>query len=110
MEKIPVHNNTEMPIYVAGRMIPPGETRHFDPAQVPPEHRPTPPEEASVEQPPVDPLAVILEGNVNEVLAGIDALDADELSRLEQLEAEGKDRKTVLEAVAARRLTLAAAG
>jgi hypothetical protein len=30
MNEFQVLNNTDSPMYVAGMMIPPGETRHFD--------------------------------------------------------------------------------
>ena len=62
-QKIPVTNSGAMPMYVAGLMIPPGETRHFDHDLVPLHLRP-----AIVEPEPdetqFDPLAELIEGTV----------------------------------------------
>lgn len=100
-EKIPVHNSGAMPIYVAGQMIPPGETRHFDADMVPPEFRPAPAAEAEQTE-PEDTLAK-LSGEKLSVLMPIlkDLADA-ELERLGELEqAKGDEaRKTLLSAIA----------
>lgn len=105
--RVPVENNSQMPIYVAGVMIPPGETRHFEEDQLPPEYRSSasPP----VEEQPVDPLVTILAMNVADVVNGLPALSDEELDRLETLEAEGKARKGVIAAVTADRLRRAEA-
>ena len=70
--KIGVENRTDSPMYVGGMMIPAGETRHFEPEALPAEYRPAPVVEDAPEAGP-DALAVILEGSVREVLAGVDA-------------------------------------
>ena len=97
--KIPVSNNSAMPIYVGAAMVPPGETRHFDEQDVPHHLRPAPVEAAKVEA-PADPLAELLKGNVAAVVAALpDLADAD-VERLGELEQAGQARKGVLSAVA----------
>lgn len=98
MEQVPVENKGKSPIYVAGVMIPPGETRHFADDMLPPEFRSAAPVAAEVEA--GDPLAELLDGNVHEVMGGLDVLSADFLLRLEALEQAGKNRKGVLAAIA----------
>ena len=99
-EKIPVHNPGAMPIYVAGLMIPPGETRHFNLDQVPDHLRPA----AAEPEPeaPGDPLAELIKGTVKEVSAAIPGLSDEDLSRLGDLEQGegGAARKGVLSAIA----------
>lgn len=95
--RVPIENNGQMPIYVAGVMIPPGEIRHFEDDQLPPEFRAP----AVVEEvPEIDPLADLLAMKVDNVVNGLAALSDEELARLEVLEAEGKQRKGVLEGIA----------
>ena len=97
--KYPVTNTTAMPIYVGLLMIPPGETRHFDLDQLPPEHRPAP--DVPEPEAPKDRLAEIAKMNAGSVVAILADLDAEDLARLQSLEAAGKARITVLEAIAA---------
>lgn len=99
--KLPIENKSAMPIYVAGVMIPPGETRHFDDAQIPPEYRQAAP---VLEALPVDPLNTLLDENVAVVVGELDGLPDDELVRLEGLELARKKRKGVLEGIAAEQL------
>ncbi len=98
--KIPVNNDTAMPIYVAGQMIPPGETRHFDPDQVPPHLRPKAPEPEP--EAPSDSLAELLDHSVKDIVAQIPALSDADLERLGDLEQAkgGEARKTLLGAIA----------
>lgn len=99
--KIPVTNNGAMAMYVAGLMIPPGETRHFDADLVPLHLRPAA-QEPEADKTQFDPLAELIEGTVKEVAAEIPALSDEDLSRLGELE-QGKGdaaRKGVLSAVA----------
>lgn len=96
-EKIPVENKTKMPMYVAGLMIPPGETRHFDLHQVPAEFRPVAAKVVEVEK--ADPLLAILLGAVAAVVMGLPTLSDDELHRMAALETHGKNRKGVLAAI-----------
>lgn len=100
--RVPIENTGLMPLYVAGVMIPPGETRHFDDDQLPPEFRQP---SAEAEAPPaLDPLLDILAMKVADVEAGLPALSDMELDRLEMLEIESHNRKGVIAAVAEERL------
>lgn len=96
--RVPIENKGQMPIYVAGAMIPPGETRLFEEEALPPEYRPA----AAVvdEAVLIDPLAEVLLLSVDKVAKGLADLSAEELARLQLLEMEGKARKTLLEAIA----------
>lgn len=100
--KIPIENKGKSPIYVAGVMIPDGETRHFDIEQLPPEYRPQ--QEAAIAPVPplVSPLEEILRAPVKTVLAGVDALTLEELQALIALEqAAEKPRSTLVSALQA---------
>lgn len=110
MSKIPVTNNGKMNIWVGGQMIPPGETRHFEPHHVPPEYRPAPATAAPAEpETPDDPLEIVRAGNVKEVTSALPALSLEDLDRLEALEnASETPRKGVLSAITADRLRRAA--
>lgn len=115
MEKIPVHNNTAMPIYVGGAMIPPGETRHFNADQVPPEYRPAKVEEAQADEPgkeiaPEEGVKLILAGTVDTVKATLADLSDATLALLKDAEEAGKNRSSLLEAVDAELLKRQAGG
>ncbi|MBI5920269.1 MAG: hypothetical protein HY847_01320 [Betaproteobacteria bacterium] len=107
-EKVPVTNNTKMAIYVAGTMIPPGETRHFDSNQVPAEFRPAPQVEPEDET-QFDPLAELIAHNVKEITAALPGLSDEDLERLGDMEqAKGENaRKSLLNAIAEAQLTRA---
>lgn len=93
---IGVENKSASPMYVAGVMIPAGETRHFEDAALPPEYRAAP-AGGVVPPAPADPLAVILAGSVREIVAGVDALSNAEIGALFMLEElAAKPRKTLL--------------
>ena len=109
MERIPVENKTAMARYVAGCMIPPGETRHFDKSQVPREYWPVAAQETKAEAPD-DPLAELLKGNVPSVVAALPGLSDDDLDRLGELEQKGAARKGVLNAIGEALLTRADRG
>ena len=94
--KVPVHNHTEMPIYVGVSMILPGETRHFDPQDVPHHMRPSEEEIAALE----DPMAELAGGTVADAVARIPTLSLPDLERLGELEQTGKARVTLLSAIA----------
>lgn len=100
--RVPIENKGQMPLYVAGVMIPPGEIRHFEDDQLPPEYRA--PADAISEAVPLDPLLDILKMKVADVAAGLAALSDEELDRLEMLESEGQNRKGVITAVVEERL------
>lgn len=103
--RVPIENKGQMPIYVAGVMIPPGETRHFEEDQIPQEFRQ--PAESEQQDALADPLLSILEANTAAVTVGLPTLSDEDLARLEALEAEGKNRKGVLSAIAAEKLARA---
>lgn len=108
-QKIPVTNTSAMPIYVAGQMIPAGETRHFDADQVPPHLRPAAPEPE--EEAPVDPVAQILGHSVSAIKDMLPSLSDTELEALgaaEQL--ADKPRTTLLGAIAEEQLARAEKG
>lgn len=105
--RVPIENNGQMPIYVGGVMIPPGETRHFEDDMLPPEFRA--PAEVQEEPEALDPLLAVRNGTVDHIKLGLPDLNDEELDRLEMLEAEGKARKTLIEAIAEERLRRAEA-
>ncbi len=99
----PVTNNTKMPIYVGADMIPPGETRHFYPSQVPEHLRPV---KATEPAPKArDELAELSEKAANDIIAAIPGLSDENLTRLEDLEHarmvknSPAARKTILSAI-----------
>ncbi len=93
---IGVENKGASPMYVAGVMIPAGETRHFEDAELPPEFRPAVAGEV-VPPAPAHPLAVLLAGSVREIVAGVDALSDAEIDALIELEEQSeRPRKTLL--------------
>lgn len=107
-DRIPVHNATAMPMYVAGAMIPPGETRHFPAHQVPAHLRPAP-KEAEPEA-PADPLAELVKRPVKEIEHALSGLSDADLVRLIELDAaDGTPRKTLAEEVAEEQLRRASA-
>ncbi|MCB5187375.1 hypothetical protein LG200_05070 [Methylobacillus caricis] len=85
MDKIPVSNTTDCPIWVGASMVAPGETRHFYPHEVPPEFRPA---EAPVEEPAADtdPLADLLELSIKAIKAQFGTLTFEQLEKLGELE------------------------
>lgn len=97
--RIPVTNNTQMPIYVGSNMIPAGETRDLPESQVPAHHRPReePPEPPAA---PDDPYTTLLEHNVGTVVAALPAMSVEEIEKLGELEQLGQARKGVLSAIA----------
>lgn len=101
MGKQYVENTGNSPLWVGGAMIMPGEGREvvlLDEASAPPD------------EPEIDPDAALhelLAGTVAEVSASLEGLQLDTLNRLQALEADGKNRKGVLEAVANAAIALA---
>lgn len=93
-------------MFVAGRLIPPGETKVFAENEVPAHLKP-----ASMPAPlpsePEDKLLELLDQGVREIAKAIEArnpdgtpvLSSDELERLAAAEANGKTRKTLMEAL-----------
>lgn len=112
MPKKYIENDTDHVMYVGGKMIPPGEGREIDEAQLPAEHRDVP--VPATEEPESDGLTEadlleLLEGNVDQVTAALADLDAEALIHLSALEGErSHPRKTVMAAIEAERLKRAA--
>jgi hypothetical protein len=102
MERIPVRNDTAMPIYVGAHMVPPGETGLFFPDQVPPHLRPVP-DVPVVEAEPVDAVAELFKGKgkAKDIIAALPELSNEQLDQLAALEqARGAEaRSTVLGAI-----------
>ncbi len=105
MAKIPVKNNGKNPLPVAGAMILPGETRHFEEQEVPPHLRPSAagPEKTD---PPADPVLALLDikGGVKNIIPKLSELSDDNLARLKQAEQDGKTRDGLTKAIAVEEL------
>lgn len=97
---VPVTNNNEMPIYVAGVMIPAGETKFFPAHHVPEHLRDTVPSEAEPEA-PADPIQELLAKKVPQLVASLPFLADDVYAALKAAEeAAAKPRKGLLNAFA----------
>lgn len=109
---IGIENKTESPMYLAGTMIPAGETRHFEAESLPAEYRegePGPQSGAAPDVVPPDDVAALLAGSVRDVVAGAAALSDADVDRLIELEeAAAKPRKSLLTALAEMQLARAA--
>lgn len=100
MNRVPFHNSTDKGMYVGNVFIPAGGTRTVDAALLPPAQET--PAEASPDA--GDPIAALAAGKVTEIVAALPGLDADQLKALDAAERAGKNRTTVLEAIALRQL------
>lgn len=105
MQQIPIENRGKTTIYVGGRMIPPGETRHFPEDEIPPEFRQ--PAETRAEPAAADPVQEFLAASAAQITGGLDVLSDQFLEAAENAEMGGKARKGVLQALAAERLARA---
>lgn len=109
MNKTVIHNDSDQPRYVAGRLIPPGESRAFSTHELPVEHR------AAVVQvaAQTDPFAVVkdlLALPLKDLVPRLPGLPARQLEQLEQLENQSdKPRKGLLNEITAEVLRRAAA-
>lgn len=109
MNKIPVCNVSASAIFVGSIMVPPGETRLFEPHEVPPEYRIDAPDEAS-DFTPEDPLLALAALSIAQLALGLPDLSDDELDRLEIIEQEkAKPRAGALAEITAERLRRAEA-
>ena len=103
-----ITNPGKTPMYVAGRYIGPGETRHFEDHEVPPHML----EEAiNTETSRHNPSATTPQASSEkaaDLIARLASLSVEQLLELEQQEHDGKKRKGVLEAIAKELLTRAA--
>ena len=99
--KIPVTNSGRTAMYVGAAMIPAGETRHFEEAEVPHHLRPKP---DVTEEPaaPADKIADLSKKPAREIIEQIAQLSNEQLDRLSALEqAKGsKARSSLLSAIA----------
>lgn len=105
-KRIVVHNPSAMLLYVGSEVVPPGETRDFPESQVPAHLRsaaaPTAPE------PVADPLADLLNHPVKAIAAalaersdlGVPVVSDEQLAALKAAEEAGKNRSTLLAAIA----------
>lgn len=100
VEKIPVTNNTAMPIYVGSSMVPAGETRHFDIDQVPLHLRPQKAEPVEIAPAVSGLLVALLEKSVPSIKEEFHVLTLEELEQLGELEQFGQARKSLLSALA----------
>lgn len=98
---VSVSNDGKTDMVVAGRVILPGETRHFDPRDVPLALRPESDVGAREKPPePVDPMQTLLGESViiiKEAIPNLEGRELVELCRLE--EASVKPRSTLLAAI-----------
>ena len=110
-DKIAVTNNTASLWFVAGQMVPPGETRHFDAEQVPEHMRPVPDTPAVVEPAEPDPVGELQAHSIKEIMEMVPALTVDELGQLRDREAAAMSpRSTLLAALDKEMLDRAAGG
>lgn len=106
---VPVTNPGASPMFVAGAMIAPGETRIFAADALPPEYC-TAPAAPAAAAPGADALLAIAALPVAQMSAGLPALTDEELERLEALEqGKAKPRNGALAAITAERLRRAEA-
>lgn len=107
MEKqIPIHNPNAMPIYVAGVMIPPNETRHFAAHQVPEHFLPV--AESQAPGPVLDDeltqdLKELLTEPVEVIARTLKGAPPEGLDQVEAVEKAGQARAEVLHVIAAER-------
>lgn len=104
--KIPIANTGKNHMSVGSYLIPPGETRHIEEAEVP--HHLRPKKEEEKKEAPADPLTELLAGNVPSVVAALPELSVEQIEKLGELEQAGGKRKGVLSALAEALLTRAA--
>jgi hypothetical protein len=98
-KKVPVTNNTQMPIYVGTTMIPAGETMHFDERDVPAHLLPPKAAEPAPEA-PADPLEERLAKPVQAIVAEFGNLSTDQVEKLGDMERKAdKPRKSLLAAI-----------
>lgn len=110
MPKRYVHNDTAAVMFVAGRMLQPGEGREIDGEELPPEGADTP-GAIELQIPSAEEVAQALQaGTVVTITAALPGLDAETLDALEMLEAaQDNPRVTLQQAIAAERLDRAKA-
>lgn len=82
-------------------MIPPGESRTFEPHEIPKMYHDT---VLAEKIPNTNPIIEVLNAKVPQVIAGLADLSGDELDQLEKAEISGKNRKGIIDAITEERL------
>lgn len=99
-DRIPVTNRTAMPLFVAGVMIPAGETKLFPAHHVPDNLRDTAPQEAEVEATD-DPIQELLAMKIPEIVAALPQMSPEDYAAVKEAEnAFGNPRKGLRKAFA----------
>ncbi len=83
--KVPVHNASKSPMYIAGRMVAPGETRHFEENEVPHKYRPQAAAEV-VDAPAGDAIDQLLAKPLAEILEAVKTMSKEEVNALGERE------------------------
>lgn len=96
--KVPVTNNTKMPMWVGSSMIPPGETRHFEAHHVPQHLRPKSAVKAKPEAPA--PITTVLDKTIPEIVALMPTWSDEDLDAIKQAEQAGKTRAGLMKSIA----------
>lgn len=100
MPKVPHTNDTDKFMHVGSVTIPPGETRDVDPTLLPGYE----PEEEEKPQEHDNPLDDILLKSIADIVTLLPEVPSEQLLELEAMESVGKNRKGLLEAIAAEQL------
>ncbi len=95
MKRIPIHNKGETIKYVAGRAIPPQETRVFDAHEV----RHLVPAEKKEPDVPTDPVLDLLDRPIKDIIPDLPNLSGDDIQRLKLAEQNGNTRETLIKAI-----------
>jgi hypothetical protein len=99
MSKVPYTNNTSRHMNVGGKLIAPGDTREVDQRDVPGFKQAAKPAPAERDQ-----VRELLEKGVKAIVSELPNLTDAQLIALADGEKAGKDRKSLLEAIAAEQL------
>lgn len=104
-----IENPTASPLFIGGKLIPPGEGRDIDVRLLPPEHQDAPPTAQEPAAPaPVDLVALVKDLHakpVKDIVAELPTLDAQVFALLAQAESEhAKPRTSLLAALDAERI------
>lgn len=106
-----IENTTANPLFVGGKMIPPGEGRDIDASLLPPEHQDAYTDPVEAPGPTLtEQIAAMLLLSVKEITVELPSLTQEGLDLLAQAEQESKTpRKSMLAALEAERLRRASA-
>jgi hypothetical protein len=103
-----ISNDTASPIFVAGRLIPAFDGRHFEDHELPPEHKPEAVEVLESTGPTLaEEIRELLEGTVKDVSAKLPGLTFEALDLILDIEPAGDNRTTLLQAVRAEKIARA---